>query len=110
MFDVQKLAECGKKKCGKHVPIKKIRELEEKLGPVKNECFDNKKSRSLLSVDECLSKSNDYLEMKKIMKKSRESVTKCIKKKCMKPIKKTKSVRPRSSKRRKPRSRRKVQK
>lgn len=105
MVSVKKLKACGKKKCSKLLNTKKLMELEGKLIPIKKKCFAKNRSHSLLSVDKCLSKSKDYLEMKKVIKTGRESIKNCIIKKC---IKKTRVVRkPRLVKKRKSR---KVQK
>ena len=94
MVSANQMLVCGRKNCKHHLNVKKIIELEDKLGPVKKKCFGKNKSKSLLAVDKCLSKSKDYLEMKKIMKKGRESIKNCIIKKC---VKKTKVVRKRKT-------------
>ena len=105
MVNVKKLKVCGRKKCSNLLNTKKIIELEDKLTPIKKKCFGKNRSHSLLSVDKCLSKSKDYLEMKKLIKTGRESIKNCIIKKC---IKKTRVARkPRAVKKRKSR---KVQK
>jgi len=104
MISANELAECGRKnKCGNHLQTKKLMVLEGNISPIKKECFGNNKSHSLLSVDKCLSKSKDYLKMKNIIKKGRESIKKCIIQKCVKKTKGVRKRKPSSVRKRKPR-------
>ena len=82
-------------------------ELENKLAPVKKECFGKNKNHSLLSVDKCLSKSKDYLEMKKIIKRGKKSIENCIIQKCVKKTKANRGSKSRFVKKRKSNSIRK---
>lgn len=83
-----KLAKCSNKNCShlRTLHQEELQKLEEKLKPITKKCLSEKKKKkkSFKSLDKCLSKSNDYLRIKDIMKNKKKELDKCLMQKCKK--------------------------